>query len=100
MEVLVSLIPWILIFGVFWFFLIRPQKKQQKQHQQMLDDLEVGDKVVTAGGIKGKIIKLKDESVRLRISTDVDIDLMKNSISRLIEDENGGSEDYDQEKII
>ncbi len=97
MEVLVSLIPWILIFGVFWFFLIRPQKKQQKQHQQMLDDLEVGDKVVTAGGIKGKIIKLKDESVRLRISTDVDIDLMKNSISRLIEDENGGSEDYDQE---
>ena len=100
MEVLVSLIPWILIFGVFWFFLIRPQKKQQKQHQQMLDDLEVGDKVVTAGGIKGKIIKLKDESVRLRISTDVDIDLMKNSISRLIEDENGGSEDYDQEYLI
>ncbi len=97
MEVLVSLIPWILIFGVFWFFLIRPQKKQQKQHQQMLDDLEVGDKVVTAGGIKGKIIKLKEESVRLRISTDVDIDLMKNSISRLIKDDNVGNKDFDQD---
>ncbi|SDL40304.1 preprotein translocase subunit YajC [Halarsenatibacter silvermanii] len=87
MEILVSLLPWVLIFGVFWFFLIRPQKKQQKQHQQMLQDLQVGDKVVTAGGIKGKIIKIRDESVRLRISTDVDIDLMKNSISRLEEEE-------------
>ena len=85
MEVLVSLLPWILIFGVFWFFLIRPQKKQQKEHQQMLDDLEVGDKVVTAGGIKGKILKIREDSVKLRISTDVDIDLMKNSISRLME---------------
>ncbi len=87
MEILVSLLPWVLIFGVFWFFLIRPQKKQQKQHQQMLQDLQVGDKVVTAGGIKGKIIKIRDESVRLRISTDVDIDLMKNSISRLEKEE-------------
>ncbi len=85
MEVLVSLLPWILIFGVFWFFLIRPQKKQQKEHQQMLDNLEVGDKVVTAGGIKGKILKIREDSVKLRISTDVDIDLMKNSISRLME---------------
>ena len=94
MEVLVSLIPWILIFGVFWFFLIRPQKKQQKEHQQMLEDLEVGDKVVTAGGIKGKILKIREESVKLRISTDVDIDLMKNSISRLIQ----GSEKEVEEK--
>ena len=85
MELLVSLVPWILIFGVFWFFLIRPQRKQQKQHQQMLDELEVGDEVVTAGGIRGKIIKIQDDSVRLRISTDVDIDLMKNSVSRLVE---------------
>ncbi len=85
MEVLVSLLPWILIFGVFWFFLIRPQRKQQKQHQQMLDELEVGDEVVTAGGIRGKIIKIHDDSIRLRISTDVDIDLMKNSVSRLVE---------------
>ncbi len=60
----------------------------------MLDDLEVGDKVVTAGGIKGKILKIREDSVKLRISTDVDIDLMKNSISRLME---GASKEEEEE---
>ncbi len=82
MEVVVSLIPWILIFGVFWFFLIRPQKKQQKEHQEMLDNLEVGDEIISAGGIRGKIIKIKDNIVRLRISPEVDIEMMKSSISQ------------------
>ncbi len=83
MEVVVSLLPWILIFGVFWFFLIRPQKKQQKQHQEMLDSLEVGDEIISAGGIRGKIIKIKDNVIRLRISPEVDIEIMKSSISQL-----------------
>ncbi len=83
MEVVVSLLPWILIFGVFWFFLIRPQKKQQKQHQEMLDNLEVGDEIISAGGIRGKIIKIKDNIVRLRISPEVDIEMMKSSISQM-----------------
>lgn len=83
MEAAMSIIPFVLIFGVFWFFLIRPQRQQQKEHKEMLGNLEVGDKIVTIGGIKAKIIKIKDDIVRLRINSNVDIDVMKNAIGRL-----------------
>ncbi|MBF8436043.1 preprotein translocase subunit YajC [Halanaerobiaceae bacterium Z-7014] len=93
MELILSLVPWILIFGVFWFFLIRPQKKQQKEHQDMLSNLQVGDKIVTAGGIKGKIVKIKDNIVRLRVSSNVDIDLLKSSISHIDKSEDDEEND-------
>ncbi|MFW6006468.1 MAG: preprotein translocase subunit YajC [Halanaerobiales bacterium] len=83
MQFLLQLLPFILIFVVFWFFLIRPQKKKQQEHDEMLNNLSIGDNIVTIGGIKAKIIKIKDDSVRLRISSNVDIDVMKNAISRL-----------------
>ncbi|ACL69978.1 preprotein translocase subunit YajC [Halothermothrix orenii] len=84
MEVLVGyVLPLVILFGVFWLFLIRPQKKQQKEHQEMLANLETGDKVVTIGGIKGKVIKIKDDIIRLRVSSNVDIDFVKNAIARL-----------------
>lgn len=85
MEYLYAILPWVLIFGIFWFFLIRPQQKQKKEHQNMLDNLGIGDKIVTIGGIKGKIIKLKENNVRLRVSSNVDIDFVKSAISRVEE---------------
>ena len=85
MEYLYAILPWVLIFGIFWFFLIRPQQKQKKEHQNMLDNLGIGDKIVTIGGIKGKIIKLKENNVRVRVSSNVDIDFVKSAISRLEE---------------
>lgn len=60
---LLSLAPIIILFVLMYFMLIRPQKKQQKQMQKMLSSLEVGDKVVTIGGICGRISKIKDEFV-------------------------------------
>ena len=53
----ISFVPLILIVAVFWFFLIRPQQKKQKDHQQMVGNLKKGDKIVTTGGIFGTIIK-------------------------------------------
>lgn len=85
MEYLYAILPWVLIFGIFWFFLIRPQQKQKKEHQNMLDNLAIGDKIVTIGGIKGKIIKINDNNVRIRVSSNVDIDFIKNAISRVEE---------------
>jgi len=85
MEYLYAILPWVLIFGIFWFFLIRPQQKQKKEHQNMLDNLSIGDKIVTIGGIKGKIIKLRDNNVRVRVSSNVDIDFVKSAISRVEE---------------
>jgi preprotein translocase subunit YajC len=83
MEALTGILPFVLIFGVFWFFLIRPQQKQQKAHKEMLSRLKAGDEVITIGGIKGKIIKIKDNNIRLRVSSNVDIDVIKTSIRQL-----------------
>lgn len=98
MEYLYAILPWVLIFGIFWFFLIRPQQKQKKEHQNMLDNLGIGDKIVTIGGIKGKIIKLKENNVRVRVSSNVDIDFVKSAISRVEEksDSSKKEEDNDQ----
>ena len=87
-EVLMPIIMLVIFFGIFWFFLIRPQKKREKEHQQMVDNLEIGDKIITIGGIKAKVIKIKDDIIRLRISSDVDIDVVKNAIGSL-ENEKG-----------
>jgi len=98
MEVLTTLLPFVLIFGVFWFFLIRPQQKHQKQRQEMLNNLQAGDDVVTIGGIKGKIIKIKDNNIRLRISSNVDIDVVKDSIGRVVTPQKEEKEEKAEEK--
>ena len=97
MQYVYAILPWVLIFGVFWFFLIRPQRKQQKEHEDMLNNLEVGDKIVTIGGIKGKIIKLKDDNIRLRISSNVDIDVVQKAIARLDTSEPEAAEEPEHE---
>lgn len=55
-----------LIFGIFWFLLIRPQRQQAKQHADMLKALKKGDEVVTAGGIVGEVVHIKDDRVTVR----------------------------------
>ncbi len=87
MEILASILPFAVIFGVFWFFLIRPQQKQQKEHKEMLGNLQAGDDVVTIGGIKGKVVKIKDDNIRLRISSNVDIDMARSSIGSVVKPE-------------
>src|SRR6056297_342713 len=98
MEYLYAILPWILIFGIFWFFLIRPQQKQKKEHQNMLDELSIGDKIVTIGGIKGKIIKIRDNNVRVRVSSDVDIDFVKSAVSKVKEKSNSSRKVESTEK--
>lgn len=58
----------ILIFAVFWFLLIRPQQKRQKEHKKMIDALTVGDEVITAGGICGKILAADENYINLQIA--------------------------------
>ena len=95
MEMFASILPFVVLFGVFWFFLIRPQQKQQKSHKEMINNLKVGDQVITIGGIKGKIIKIKDDAIRLRVSANVDIDMVKSSIGRL---DPNGTEEVEEKK--
>ena len=86
---LVGLLPFILIFVIFYFLLIRPQQKKQKQAQQeradLLKALKPGDKIVTTGGIYGTIVAVrdKDDTVQLRIAQSVSVEAERSAIARL-----------------
>ena len=71
-------IPLILKFGIFYFFLIRPQQKKVKEHKIMVESLMRGDKVVTAGGIVGTVDRVIDnDKVEVSISDDVKVEIIK-----------------------
>ena len=69
-EGLVSFIPLIILFIAMYFLMIRPQKKKDKQIADMRNSLQVGDEIVTIGGICGKIVKTKDESIIIAVGAD------------------------------
>ena len=69
-----------LIFGVMWFFMIRPQRKQQKELQNFRDSLKKGDKVVTIGGIYGTVCEVKEDSVLIEVDNNVKIRVSKQAI--------------------
>ncbi len=70
----------LLIFVVMWFFMIRPQRKQQKELQKFRDGLQKGDKVVTVGGIFGTVVEIKEKSVLIEVDKDVKLRVDKNSL--------------------
>ena len=78
---MLQLVPLILIFVIFYFMLIRPQKQREKEHQKMLANLSKNDEVVTSSGIHGTIVNVKDKTVILRVDENVKIELEKNSIA-------------------
>jgi len=77
---LMSFLPLILIVVVFYFFMIRPQVKRQKETRKFRESLAKGDKVVTTGGIYGKIVEIKETTIMLEIAKDVQIKVDKNGI--------------------
>lgn len=84
-DMLTSFLPLILIFVVFYFLLIRPQQKRQKQHKEMLGQLRRGDKVVTSGGILGTVNKVvSDTEVVLEIAEGVKVRVVRATIQEII----------------
>lgn len=79
-----QILPLVLLFVVFYFLLIRPQQKKVKEHEKMVQSAKTGDKVVAAGGIYGIISNVKDDSVLLKISDNVKIEVLKSSITTVI----------------
>ena len=65
-----TFLPLVLIFVVFWFMLIRPQRKKDKQVKEMLNNLKAGDRICTIGGIYGTIVGIKDDTVTLSVGRD------------------------------
>ncbi len=72
-----------LIFIIFYFLLIRPQKKTQKEQANMIEQLKKNDEVITSGGIHGTIVNLQDDVITLRVNDDTRIKVQRSAISRL-----------------
>ncbi|WP_407380895.1 preprotein translocase subunit YajC [Helicobacter sp.] len=85
-ELFVSLLPLIVLFAVFYFFLIRPQRVQAKRHKEMLAALKKGDKVVSSGGLICEIIKVEVEFFSVRLSDESNAKLSKNFVAYKLDD--------------
>ncbi|MDR0357317.1 MAG: preprotein translocase subunit YajC [Clostridiales Family XIII bacterium] len=84
---LLTIAPIILVIAAMYFIMIRPQRKKERQINDMRNKLKVGDKITTIGGIKGTIVKAKDEVLTLQVGADrVKIDIMRWAISRVDEE--------------
>jgi preprotein translocase subunit YajC len=75
-----SFLPLIFIFVIFYFLLIRPQQKKQKEHAKLVAGLKTGDKVITTAGIHGLITNVKDNTVTIKVADNVKIEFDKNAV--------------------
>jgi len=81
---IMSVLPLILMFGLLYFLLLRPQMKRAKDHKKMLADLAKGDEVVTGGGTLGKVTKVGDHYITVEIAPSVEIQVQKGSIQLVL----------------
>ena len=82
-NVFVQFLPLVFLFVIFYFLIIRPQQKKQKDHTDMIAKLDKNDEVVTAGGVHATVISVGDKTVILRIADNVKIEVERSSISQL-----------------
>ena len=85
-SMLTALVPFILVFVIFYVLIILPSRKKQKKHQDMVEALKSGDKIVTTGGIYGTVMGTKADRVELKISSNVKIEVTRNAIGVILGD--------------
>jgi len=81
---MMAFLPMIAIFVVFYFLLIRPQQKKAKEHKALLEALQKGDEVITAGGVVGKVAKLTDQYVAIEIAPGVEMSVQRAAVAQLL----------------
>lgn len=81
---LMQFLPFVLMFVVLYFVMIRPQMKKQKEHKTMIDSIAKGDEVVTAGGVLGKVSKLGDSFLGLEVSNGVEIQIQRSAVVQVL----------------
>ena len=82
-DILGLFFPLILVFGIFYLLVFRPQQKRMKEHKAMIDAVKRGDTVVTTGGIIGKVLRVAENEIRLEVADGVQIRIVKGSISEV-----------------
>ena len=86
-----QLLPFILIFVVFYLILIRPQRRQQKELQKLVESLKNGDQVLMSNGIYGMVMDVKDKTLLVKIADNVKVKVLRSAVSQVISGEKTGS---------
>ena len=81
----VQTIPLVLVFVIFWFLLIRPQQRRMKEHQAQVAAVKKGDRVVTGGGLIGKVTKVGDSEVEVELAQGVRVQVVKSTLSQVVD---------------
>ena len=81
---LMGMLPLILMFGVLYFVMIRPQMKKAKEHKAMVDSLTKGDEVVTGGGMLGRVSKLGDSFISIEVANGVEVQLQRSAVAQVL----------------
>ena len=85
-SVFVGLLPLIVIFGIFYFLIIAPQRKRQRKLQEMVGALKKGDRVVTNGGIHGRVVRADEATITVAVAQGVEMKFNKGAIAGVVED--------------
>jgi len=85
MEAAGQFLPLIFLFGIFYFLIIRPQQKQQKEHAKMLEALEKGDKLLTTGGLYAEIVRVEEDFIKIKLNDTTIVKLDRSFISRKVD---------------
>ena len=78
------LFPMILVFGLFYFMMIRPQQKKAKEHKALIDALTKGDEVMTQSGIAGRVTKIQDDFITVEIADKVEVKMQRSSVAYVL----------------
>jgi preprotein translocase subunit YajC len=83
---IVSFVPMIVVIGILYFLIIRPQQQQAKEHRKMVENLKSGDRVITQGGIHGTVATIKGDIVQVKIADNVRVDVSRSAISQVLQE--------------
>jgi len=82
-QQLVTFVYIVALFALLYFFMIRPQQQRQKKHQRMIKNMKVNDKIVTIGGLLGEVVKIKEDTVIIRVADNVRLEFLKTAVSQI-----------------
>lgn len=81
---IMSFVPLIVIFGIFYFLLIRPQQKKMNEHKKMLANIKEGNKIITSGGFYATVVNVGDTSVDVKLADNVKVKILKSAVSEIL----------------
>lgn len=85
MQEIGQFLPLIFLFAIFYFLIIRPQQKQQKEHKAMLEALEKGDKILTNGGLHAEVLKVEEDFIKIKLNDTTVVKLEKSFVTKKVE---------------